>query len=445
MTSPISAHSRVSRRSLLGAATAAGVATGVGRPALFAPYASMAADATPAPVDGLTQTPLGEQLAWFLAAVNDGGISLAEEDVVAHLAPTFLAFVPPAQVIGLIQGLAQGYGALKLDGVTRPPTTTQAVALVTAALGIQLAIPITVEDVAPHRITALSVYPVPSADGAPIEPAPINSAKSEANAPLIDIGGRRLYRAEMGAGEPTVVLEAGLDASAAPWSGIIPAVASFSRVVSYDRPNTTASASDPAPIPRTAADIVTDLHAVLDAAEVPGPYVLVGHSVGGLFARLYASHYPEEVAGLVLVDASHEDQEERRRPLVSPELFAAAQQATHSNIEGIDLTATFAQVKEARAASPLRSMPLIVLSAGQADPAGFPEGWPMDVEAELHDELQRDLIGLVPGGRHVVAEQSGHDIQQSQPDLVVEAIRAVVGAVRYPATWDTQPSGTPIS
>ena len=442
MASHPSTDRRVSRRSLLGATTAAGIAAGVGRPAPSPIGAYQAADATPASVDWLAQTPLGEQIAWFIAAVNGGSASLTEDEIAAHVAPTLLAVVPPVAVIGLMQAIAQGYGALEFDGVTRPPTATQAVALLTAAIGIQAALPITVEEMAPYRITGLNIYPVPSADGSPILPAPIDGAMSE---PLVDIGGRRLYRAEMGAGEPTVVLEAGLDASAAPWSGIIPAVASFSRVVSYDRPNTTASASDPAPIPRTAADIVTDLHAVLDAAEVPGPYVLVGHSVGGLFARLYASHYPEEVAGLVLVDASHEDQEERRRPLVSPELFAAAQQATHSNIEGIDLTATFAQVKEARAASPLRSMPLIVLSAGQADPAGFPEGWPMDVEAELHDELQRDLIGLVPGGRHVVAEQSGHDIQQSQPDLVVEAIRAVVEAVRDPSTWEAHPGGTPVT
>jgi pimeloyl-ACP methyl ester carboxylesterase len=444
MTSHPSILPRVSRRSLLRATTAAGIAAGVGWPATSTTRAYQV-DATPASVDGLEQTPLGEQLAWFIAAVNDGGTSLTEEDVVAHLAPTFLASIPPAQIIGLIQGLAQGYGVLKLDGVTRPPTATQAVALVTAAVGLQVAIPITVEDASPHRITALSVYPVPSADGAPILPAPLNSAESVAGAPLVDIGGRRLYRAEMGAGEPTVVLEAGLDASAAPWSGVIPATASFARVVSYDRPNTTAGASDPAPVPRTAADVVTDLHALLDAANVPAPYVLVGHSVGGLFVRLYASTYPDDVAGLVLVDSSHEDQEERRRPLVSEELFAAAQQATHSNIEGIDLEASFAQVREARAAAPLRSMPLIVVSAGQADPAGFPEGWPMDVEAQLHDELQRDLAGLVPGGRHIVAEQSGHNIQQSQPDLVVEAIRAVVEAIRDPATWDEHSSGTPVS
>jgi pimeloyl-ACP methyl ester carboxylesterase len=193
-------------------------------------------------------------------------------------------------------------------------------------------------------------------------------------------------------------------------------------------------------VPRTAEDVVADLHALLATTPELGPYVLVGHSIGGLFAQLYASKYPDQVAGLVLVDSSHEQQEQRRQELVSPELFAAEQAAVQSNSEGIDLAASFAQMSAARTATPLQPMPLVVLSAGQPDPATFPEGWPMDVEATLHTELQEGLAGLVPGGRSVVATESGHYIQQTQPDLVVAAIRDVVMAVRDPASW-----GTPVS
>jgi pimeloyl-ACP methyl ester carboxylesterase len=90
-------------------------------------------------------------------------------------------------------------------------------------------------------------------------------------------------------------------------------------------------------------------------------------------------------------------------------------------------------------------MPLVVLSAGQDEPAMFPEGWPMEAEARLHEELQKDLAGLVPGGRRIVAEKSGHYSQQGQPDRVVTAIQEVVQAVRDPSTWATPPSGTPVA
>ena len=95
---------------------------------------------------------------------------------------------------------------------------------------------------------------------------------------------------------------------------VLPGVAEFTRVCAYDRPGTYASIgeddfvsrSDPIAQPRTAPEVVADLHALLQAAEIPGPYVLAAHSLGGLFARLYASTYPDEVVGLVLVDAYSE-------------------------------------------------------------------------------------------------------------------------------------------
>jgi pimeloyl-ACP methyl ester carboxylesterase len=391
-------------------------------------------DAAAASQDALAQTPVGEQLAWLLAAVNGGGASLTEADVAEHVSPAFLAVIPPAQLIGLVQQLASGYGALTLQGVTRPPTATQAVALVSASVGLQLALPIAIEAAPPHRITGLTIYPSPPGDGQPLQPATGDGEAIAMNAPLVDIGGRGLYRAETGTDVPTVLFEAGLGDSAATWAGVIPAVAAFAGVVSYDRPNTNAGASDPAPTPRTADDVVADLNALLGMEAGSGPYVLVGHSVGGLFARLYASRYPDQVAGLVLVDASHEKQDHLRQAMVSADLFAAEQQAVSSNSEGIDIAASFAQMS---AATPLAPMPLVVLSAGLADPAFFPAGWPMEEEAKLHAELQADLAGLVPGGRLVVAEQSGHYIQQSQPDLIVTAIRDVVQAVRNPSTWGT--------
>jgi pimeloyl-ACP methyl ester carboxylesterase len=436
MISHVTTGRSLSRRSLLRAATAAGiaVATGFGPSSPITTRAARATNSMPSPVDGLASTPLGDQLSWLLAAVNAGGTGLTEADIATHVAPSFLSVVPPAQLIGLMQGLAGGYGALTFQGVTRPPTTNQAVGLVAASVGVQLALPITVEAAAPHRITGLRVYPSPSGDGTPLLPVPIGT-ETAMNAPLVGVGERGLYRADAGTEGPTVVFEAGLGDSDATWSGVIPTVAAFAKVVAYDRPNTIAGASDAAPMPRTADDAVADLRALLGTATESDPYVIVGHSTGGLFARLYASRYPDQVAGLVLVDASHEEQDVRRQALVSADLFAVEQRAISANAEGIDLNASFEQMRVARAATPLRPMPLVVISAGQNDPAFFPAGWPMEAEALLHDELQADLAGLVPGGRCIVAEHSGHYVQQSQPDLVVAAIRDVVQAVRDPGSW----------
>ena len=133
---------------------------------------------------------------------------------------------------------------------------------------------------------------------------------------LIDIGGgRKLYLECKSAGSPVVILEAGLRNRADIWSvkpdagaAVFPEVAAVTRVCAYDRPGTTLGAdqfsrSNPVPMPRTVKDAVADLHALLKAAAIPSPYVLVGHSTGGLVSRLYASTYPKEVVGLVLVDA----------------------------------------------------------------------------------------------------------------------------------------------
>src|SRR6266478_1886837 len=135
---------------------------------------------------------------------------------------------------------------------------------------------------------------------------------------LVDIGsGRKMYLKCTGRGSPTAVLVGGLRASADDWSmsnkstpAVFPKVAKFTRVCAWDRPGTPVgenpSRSDPVAQPTTAKDAVADLHALLSAAGEAGPYVLVGHSYGGLIVRLYASTYPKEVAGLVLVDALSE-------------------------------------------------------------------------------------------------------------------------------------------
>jgi len=181
-------------------------------------------------------------------------------------------------------------------------------------------------------------------------------------------GGRRLYLECHGRGSPTVVLEAGGGDTSDVWSFAPPgsqqtpvqtAVARYTRVCAYDRPGTVSpsgrpSRSDPLPLPRSVAQIVGDLHALLGAAHVPGPYVLVGHSLGGLLSRLYAGTYPAQVAGFVSVDAAHEIFYEAFEALLTPDQYQVP------GLE-IDVVATATAMRLARVQQPLRPMRMIVL------------------------------------------------------------------------------------
>jgi len=377
-----------------------------------------------------SDTPVGEQLAWTFDLLNTRAGALTEADLATRFTPALLAAVPPPQLLGFAQQLASA-GPFTFQGFTRPPQPTQAVALVLGTGGLPFALSLSVEGSEPHRITGLGLVPVPAPAGVVLQPFSTDAEPDRVDG-RVDIGGRSLYLTCRGTGSPTVVLESGLTDLAAPWFAVESAVAGFTRVCSYDRANAFGGASDPAPTPRTGSQMASDLHAVLETAEVPGPFVLVGHSIGGHVVRLYAAQNPAAVAGLVLVDASHEDQDARLQALIGPELWASRQQAlAQGNSEGVALETIAAEVRSAPGPGGLPPTPLIVLTRGlPGDPSMFPPGWPVEAEAQLWRELQADLAGRVPGGRQVVAQHSGHYIHQSEPGLVVEAIREVVGAAR---------------
>jgi pimeloyl-ACP methyl ester carboxylesterase len=295
---------------------------------------------------------------------------------------------------------------------------------------------------------------------------------------LVDIGdGRRLYLECAGEGSPTVVLEAGFRTRADLWSEdliqpeaprtmVFPGVAAVTRVCAYDRPGTTTvlegallpSRSDPVAMPRTAAESVHDLHAVLEAANVPGPYVLVGHSYGGMLMRLYASTYPDEVVGMVLVDAFSEGLEAQMTAeqwAAYAEIFQPVPEALagYPDLEFTDLDVSVSQVRDATDALPLPPypqspgvpFPLVVLSRGQsmAMPADLPGGLTGAGLERAWTVEQERLATLLPGARHVIAMESEHYIQLQQPELVIDAVRQVVEAVRDPNSWATPVAGTP--
>jgi pimeloyl-ACP methyl ester carboxylesterase len=235
------------------------------------------------------------------------------------------------------------------------------------------------------------------------------------------------------AGGPTVVLESGFGNSSEVWNRVQPEVAKFARVCSYDRAGL--GASDPAPTPRTVVAITEDLHALLRNADVPGPYVLVGHSLGGILARLYASYYPNEVAGMVFVDSAHEDEVDRGLKLIPPDTLKAMLKAARP--EDLVVTSPNETIDHCSLRALMDALdwhadiPLVVLTQGlpyRAEDYSNPSLAPRYYQ--LHLEMQRDLVSRSPRGRQVLAEKSGHFIHQDQPELVVKAIREVVGEVK---------------
>jgi pimeloyl-ACP methyl ester carboxylesterase len=251
----------------------------------------------------------------------------------------------------------------------------------------------------------------------------------------LEANGHDLYYECHGHGTPTVVFEPGLDGTHLAWQWVQPELAGTTRVCSYDRAGLGLSGA--AQTRRTVQDVVDDLHTLLHTAGIDGPYVLVGHSLGGLFVRMYASEHPQDVAGVVLVDSVHPDQAERylaalgRRPFVK-RLIAKKLRTflSHpgSNTEGIDVLAAFAR---ARTAGRLGDKPLAVITAGRENSPQLGRGLKNALD-NVWLGLQEELARLSSDSIQVIATTSGHEVisPNGQPALVVEAIRQVVHAVR---------------
>jgi pimeloyl-ACP methyl ester carboxylesterase len=300
-------------------------------------------------------------------------------------------------------------------------------------------------------IVALILLAVSSAASAEPSPAAGDFTGS------VEVDGRKLHLECKGAGAPIVILISGYRNDAEIWTtppdaGVTPvfdAVAGFTRVCAYDRPGTILDAahvsrSDPVPMPRTADEIVAELHALLGAAKLEVPYVLVAHSLGGLFARLYAATYPGDVTGLVLVDAWPE----AMPALLGPEQWTAYETLAappppgleaYRDLESVDFGAASERMAHAAAATPLEDMPLFVLS--RTNPVALPPNAPASFSQAAFETAWRQgqdrLASLLPDARHVIAAKSDHYIQIEQPDLVIDAVRQVVTALRDPGTWRT--------
>ena len=228
-----------------------------------------------------------------------------------------------------------------------------------------------------------------------------------------------------GRGPLTVVLEAGLGDTLDIWANVQPLIAaSCTRTIAYTRAGY--PGSDPASGPRDAANIVSELRWELKRRGIQPPYVLVGHSLGGLHMQYFARQYPDEVEGLLLVDSTHWNQhldpdpdasdafERRRTVLFLPWIMQR---------ELLDSTSAGAQVNVSPHAS---GVPTIVLSRTRALHGETP------ASQALAEKLQDEIAAAFPAARHVRVDDSGHYIQRDRPDVVVAAARELAGCAAIP-------------
>lgn len=257
----------------------------------------------------------------------------------------------------------------------------------------------------------------------------VQQAKPSEFESRVNVGGYKMYLHCIGTGTPTVILEAGYDDVAETWSIVQPEVAKSTRTCAYDRAGL--GQSDPSPEPSDSIQIVKELHILLSTAGIEGPYVLAGHSLGGMYMRLFADYYQEDVVGLVLVDSAHIDQFERNAAVL-PTKSPNESESLRFYRDWFTNAPTYPELPH-RLFEPgsLGDMPLVVITSPHKQratdlPAGLSNKWD-----EIWVELQNEWAQISSHSTHIMANESGHFIQQDQPDLVIDAILQIIEDVRH--------------
>ena len=233
---------------------------------------------------------------------------------------------------------------------------------------------------------------------------------------FVQISNCKLYAKLVGAnnGKPTVVMDAGYGDFSKAWDSLIEDISMLSTVLIYDRAGL--GESEASSNPRTSREMVKELKELLIEAEIKPPYILVGHSFGGVNMRMFATEYQNEVCGLVLIDSTTEDYRERFLPTMSQDFQQAynKQFVYEGNYE--EFMESLKQLKENRLKL---NVPIIVLSAGKKTHYS-------KESQELWNEMQRDILEISSDGELVIAENSAHYIQNDEPSIVIDAIKRLL-------------------
>jgi len=260
-----------------------------------------------------------------------------------------------------------------------------------------------------------------------------------------DIGSHQLHINCMGQGSPTIIIDTGLGDDSSDWQIILEQSAQISKTCVYDRSGY--GWSDYGPRPRNSRRIAYELGLLLQQASIPAPYILVGHSFGGYNMRVFAAAHPKKISGLVLVDASHEDQYERldinipksrrinRRIAIAPPRVKEfpvlkknqSLQDRAFRTARYEISSLYQSSRQVERFGNIPTVPLIVISRGV-------EEWFGNDHARQREKtwikLQQDLTYLSPISQHIFANNSGHNIHQQQPEIIVDAISEVTHLAR---------------
>ncbi len=255
-----------------------------------------------------------------------------------------------------------------------------------------------------------------------------------------DVGGYQLHIQCMGKGSPTVIIDTGLGDDSTAWQSVLEASAKNTKTCVYDRAGY--GWSDDGPGPRTSVRISYELEQLVSQAQLKPPFLLVGHSFGGYNMRVFTARNPEHVSGLILVDASHEEQHDRldiKIPRGGNAANIVMLSTSHRDaflgqqdqilrerafrMASDELSAMFRSSQQVKRYKALPEIPLIVLSRGKAE-------WHENEQAKKREtkwiRMQQDLTRLSPISQHVFANYSGHDIHKEQPDSIIDAINNAI-------------------
>lgn len=298
--------------------------------------------------------------------------------------------------------------------------------------------------------------------------------KNPALGQMINLGKYSLHMLDQGVGSPVVVMDTGIGGACYDWYLVQSEIAKFTRVITYDRAGY--GWSDRSPLIRTSENIVEELYSMLKKANIPGPYILVGASFGGLNVRLFADKHPEDVLGIILVDATHEDTrsvrsnenwmqkyyDQFKKNLevrlgfyrwyeTKPDHLEKTRQRVEKypkHIQDIFLTQRLMtkRIETAMAEESLfntssnqvkikggniGTKPLIVITAGKKiKNDGRYTDEQFQQKLKLKNDLQLNLLTKSLNSMQIIAEKSGHNIAYDQPEILVQAVYKMVHQLR---------------